>query len=180
MPQSELLIAIVRALEAAGIEYMATGSLASSLQGEPRATHDLDLAIDMPAAAARKLVEAFPPPGFYLDEAQVATALAERSTFNLIDVREGDKADFWLLTDEPFDCSRFARRRTEVFPGLHLKVSSPKTRSWPNSDGPSWPAEARSSSWTPCASMKCNTAFCLCPIWRSGRRNWMCGSCGSG
>ncbi|RPJ49717.1 MAG: hypothetical protein EHJ95_08365, partial [Methanobacteriota archaeon] len=61
MPQSELLIAIVRALDAAGIEYMTTGSLASSLQGEPRATHDLDLVIDLPAAAARKLVEAFPP-----------------------------------------------------------------------------------------------------------------------
>ena len=27
--------------------------------------------------------------------------------FNLIDLKEGDKVDFWLLTNETFDKSRF-------------------------------------------------------------------------
>jgi hypothetical protein len=36
--QQDLLITVVSILEAAGIEYMVTGSIASSLQGEPRLT----------------------------------------------------------------------------------------------------------------------------------------------
>ncbi len=44
MSQQELLIRAVQALTAAGINYMLTGSLASSLQGEPRLSHDIDLA----------------------------------------------------------------------------------------------------------------------------------------
>lgn len=46
--------------------------------------------------------------------------------FNLIDVKSGDKADFWILTDEPFDRSRFARKYEENVLGMTLKVSSPE------------------------------------------------------
>lgn len=46
--------------------------------------------------------------------------------FNLIDVSEGDKIDFWVLTDEPFDRSRFARRLTETILGTKVKVSAPE------------------------------------------------------
>ena len=46
--------------------------------------------------------------------------------FNLLDTDTGDKVDFWMLTDEPFDRSRFTRRRTEEVLGLKLSVSSPE------------------------------------------------------
>ena len=46
--------------------------------------------------------------------------------FSLLDVVEGDKMDFWLLTSDPFDVSRFARRRKEHALGLELLVSSPE------------------------------------------------------
>ena len=45
MSQPELLKRVVQALDAAGIDYMVTGSIVSSLQGEPRATHDIDIVI---------------------------------------------------------------------------------------------------------------------------------------
>ena len=36
--------------------------------------------------------------------------------FNLIDVVNGDKVDFWLLTETSFDQSRFSRReKTQLF-----------------------------------------------------------------
>lgn len=38
MSQQELLKTVVRTLEQLGIGYMVTGSIASSLQGEPRST----------------------------------------------------------------------------------------------------------------------------------------------
>ena len=34
--------------------------------------------------------------------------------------------DFWVLTDEPFDRSRFSRRREEDVWGIRLKVSAPE------------------------------------------------------
>ena len=51
MSQQELLRKVIRVLDGAGIEYMVTGSIASSLQGEPRTTHDVDLVVDIEKAA---------------------------------------------------------------------------------------------------------------------------------
>jgi hypothetical protein len=125
--QPELLKLVVRQLEAAGIDYMITGSVASSLQGEPRATHDIDVvvAIRAPAAAAG-LKAAFPEPDFYLDELAVRDAIDARGMFNLIDVHEGDKVDFWLLTEDAFDRARFDRRYVEQFEDARLMVSRPE------------------------------------------------------
>ena len=69
---------------------------------------------------------AFPSPEFYLDENSIRKALADRSMFNLIHVKEGDNVDFWMLTDEEFDRSRFSRRREELIFGTRLYVSSPE------------------------------------------------------
>jgi hypothetical protein len=116
-------------LEAAGIDYMITGSVASSLQGEPRATHDIDVvvAIRAPAAAAAASLKAeFPEPDFYLDETAVREAIVARGMFNLIDAREGDKVDFWLLTEDAFDHARFERRYVERFEDARLMVSRPE------------------------------------------------------
>ena len=46
--------------------------------------------------------------------------------FNLLAFAEGDKVDFWLLTSEPFDRSRFERRRIVDVSGMKLKVSTPE------------------------------------------------------
>ena len=129
MSQPELLKLVTRRLEAAGIDYMITGSVASSLQGEPRATHDIDVvvAIRAPAAAAAAGLKAeFPEPDFYLDETAVREAIVARGMFNLIDAREGDKVDFWLLTEDAFDHARFERRYVERFEDARLMVSRPE------------------------------------------------------
>jgi len=108
---------------------MITGSVASSLQGEPRASHDIDLvvAVRPPAVeTAARLKAAFPQPDFYLDEEAVREAIVARSLFNLIDTREGGKVDFWPLTDDDFDRARFARRYVEVFEGQRLFISRPE------------------------------------------------------
>ncbi len=126
MSQSELLKKTVAALEAAHTPYMLTGSFASSLQGEPRLSHDIDLVVAITPAAVASLVAAFPPPDYYLDETAIAEAIACSGQFNLLDVAGGDKVDFWLLTDDPFDQSRFARRYVEEFEGRPLHVSRPE------------------------------------------------------
>jgi len=46
--------------------------------------------------------------------------------FNLIDVSTGDKVDFWILSDSPFDLSRLQRRKRLNLSGALAWVSSPE------------------------------------------------------
>lgn len=126
MSQAELLKKTTAALDRLGAPFMLTGSLASSMQGEPRATHVVDLFVQLELGHVDPLLQAFPPPDYYLNESAVREAIAQRGMFNLLDVREGDKVDFWPLTDDAFDQSRFARRRPFVHDGVSIDVSSPE------------------------------------------------------
>ena len=126
MSQQELLKKLIKALEAAGIEYMVSGSLVSSLQGEPRSTHDIDVVVEVQKPKVHALVRAFPPPDYYLTEESILEAIEEQGMFNLMDVNSGDKVDFWILTEEPFDCSRFKRKYAEEMMGMRIMVSSPE------------------------------------------------------
>jgi hypothetical protein len=124
--QQELLKTVIQALDRAEIPYMITGSIVSSLQGEPRATHDIDIIVSIRKTRARVFVKAFPSPDFYVEEESILDAIDRRHMFSLLDVKEGGKVDFWILTDEPFDRSRFARRYPEEFMGLKMQVSRPE------------------------------------------------------
>jgi hypothetical protein len=124
--QQALLERVVAALEGAEIPYMLTGSLVSSLQGEPRATHDIDLVVDVRGDDARRLVGALDAPDLYLDGQAALEAVGRDSVFNLIQPATGDKVDFWPLTGEAFDRERFRRRRRIEALGLELWVSSPE------------------------------------------------------
>ena len=126
MSQQELLKTVVLALDGAGIDYMLTGSLVSSLQGEPRSTHDIDIVTTVPKNAMKDLVGAFKAPDFYLDVESIEHAIQSKSVFNLLDMRDGDKVDFWMLTSDPFDQSRFSRKIIEEISGTPVKVSSPE------------------------------------------------------
>ena len=113
MSQQELLKKVFQILEDIRVEYMMTGSTASSLQGEPRSTHDIDIVVSIQKSAVNALVAAFPPPDFYLDRNSVIDAIDRQGTFSLIDSKEGNRVDFWILTGEPFDKSRFSRKYIE-------------------------------------------------------------------
>jgi len=126
MAQRDLLIRVVEALGTSGVDYMVTGSLASSFHGEPRSTHDIDLVVDLHPGQVAQLAAAFPPPEYHLDPEALARATAQRGLACLLDVGEGDKVDFWMLTDDPFDRERFSRRRMEPLFGRTLAVSSPE------------------------------------------------------
>jgi hypothetical protein len=126
MSQQELLRRVVAALEAAGVQYMATGSIVSSAQGEPRSTHDIDLVVVLTPLAADYLAKEFPIPDFYLDPVSVKEAIKRNDMFNLLDSTGGDKVDFWMLRDHPFDQSRFARRYAENIAGIQVFVSRPE------------------------------------------------------
>lgn len=100
---------------------MVTGSIASSLHGEPRLTHDIDMIIDIEPRSADVFLQAFQPPTFYLSATAINDAIRNRSMFNLLDINSGNKVDFWILTPEAFDQSRFSRRQLQAVEGANQR-----------------------------------------------------------
>ena len=64
-PEEEALHAVAEALDALGVPYMVTGSVAASYHGRPRATHDTDVVIDPTPSQLDELVRRLSEGGFY-------------------------------------------------------------------------------------------------------------------
>ncbi len=124
MSQRELLIYLAETLERLEIPYMVTGSIASSLQGEPRSTHDIDLVVDIPRPRIGEFLSVFPAPRFFLQEHVVLDAIRSRRMFTVLDEESGYKVDFWPIGSGPFDVSRFARRTAINYDGQRVWTSS--------------------------------------------------------
>lgn len=120
------LLAVASALEAADADYLVGGSFASSLQGIPRSTQDVDLVAELRVAGIPAFVAALGD-GFYADSERIRDGVARRTSFNVIDQRNGFKADVYLTTDDAFGRSQFARRqRVEILPATSLPFASPE------------------------------------------------------
>lgn len=103
--------AVADALDASGIEYMLTGALAGVCYGISRSTLDVDFLVHMDATQVDALADALKEP-FWLDP-QSQFELHSAKTFRVIHVRKTPyQVDLFPLSDDPFDRSRFERRRT--------------------------------------------------------------------
>lgn len=117
MPQSELLKFVRQLLESLGVEYMLTGSMVSSAQGQPRMTYDIDFMVRLDQPAAARLSEAFDAAGFYVSAPAVSAAVARRGMFNVLQTSTGQKVDFYVLPEDDYEQTRFARRTPLVVDG---------------------------------------------------------------
>lgn len=105
---------------------MVTGSFASSLFGEPRATHDIDLVSALTEDRIDELVSQFAHPAYYLSRDAVLEAVVNGTMFNLLSIDEGDNVDFWMMTNEPFDQARFSRKIRKTIGGISVWISTPE------------------------------------------------------
>ena len=179
MSQQDLLTEVTLALQQQGIEFLLTGSHASSLQGEARSTHDIDLLVRLTLDDVDSLSKIFPPDRFYLSKSAMQEAIRAGRMFNVLETTTGERIDFWVLTDTAFDQSRFARRQTIQLPGLSLDVSSPEDTNLMKLGGVDGLEEAKSSFQTCCVSMSCRERSWTRNIYKSGRRNWELSSFGN-
>jgi hypothetical protein len=163
---------VVQVLDSHAIGYMITGSVASSLQGEPRATHDLDVVVAIRTEDAPVFLSHFGRPQFYLDEHAILEAIETGGKLHAINLEDGDKVDFCMLTGDAFEASRFARRGTVDAFGTSLNVSVQKTRSWQSFDGRSSPVVARRRSLMHYVCSKCRRTLWIGYISSSGLRHW--------
>jgi len=105
---------------------MLTGSLVSSIQGEPRATHDIDIAVTITRDRIEDFLTEYPPEDYYYDLEDALRAIESEGMFNILMIDTGDKVDIWAFTKSAFDQSRFARRQTINLFDMDVKVSSPE------------------------------------------------------
>ncbi|MEO6066680.1 MAG: nucleotidyl transferase AbiEii/AbiGii toxin family protein [Gemmatimonadota bacterium] len=124
MTVATLLRSAVAALDAAGVPFMLTGSLAAAYHGAGRATMDIDLVIDPTAPQLRALVRALTGTGTYLSSEAAEEALVHRTMFNVIDTTSGWKIDLIVRRDRAFSTTEFGRRRPAVYEGCALWVAS--------------------------------------------------------
>jgi hypothetical protein len=123
----DLALRVASALEANGGAYFVGGSLASSLQGEPRATNDIDLVITLPIGKIETFRQTLGS-DFEVDADMLRDALLHARTANAFYLPSVTKIDFFGRSYEPFDESEFSRRqRVQVRrDGTTLVIKSPE------------------------------------------------------
>ena len=123
--QEDFLKKLVAALNDAGIGYMFSGSLGSSIHGQPRATNDADIVIAPNETQLYTFVQSLGK-DYYVSLDAVRNALKHNSMFNIIDIRDSWKADFIICKKRIFSSEEFQRRQKVKMMGLDVWVVSPE------------------------------------------------------
>jgi hypothetical protein len=114
MQEHDLLKLFAAPLEAAHIEYVITGSVASILYAEPRLTHDVDMVVHLSMQDARRIPVIFPEKEYYCPPEEAILAEIKRpgpAQFNVIHHDSGFKADLFLHGNDPLHEWAFSNKR---------------------------------------------------------------------
>jgi hypothetical protein len=126
MPEANLFLIFTQRLNALGVAYMVSGSVAVIVYGEPRLTHDVNLIVVLAREQIARLLELFPPTEFYCpptDVIAVEAAREQRGHFNIIHEESGFKADIYLSGRDPLHAWGLARARRLEVEGQELVVA---------------------------------------------------------
>jgi hypothetical protein len=122
----EVALLVAKALERVGAQYFLGGSLASSVQGEPRATNDVDFVVDLSTAQVEPFARELGA-DFEVDAPSLLEAVQRRGSWNIFHLPSMTKVDLFLKQTGPFDDSEFSRRRLlKLAPDQELIVKSPE------------------------------------------------------
>jgi hypothetical protein len=106
---------MIEALEAAGVEYLIGGAIAEWAWGEPRATQDLDLVVNIPIKAVNKLSKELEKRDMLIPaEIILDNILEDRADIpiNVIHMHSGLKADLYPMREgDELRHSAFRRRQ---------------------------------------------------------------------
>ena len=106
---------VVKALDEIGAPYMIVGAFGGTIFGITRATHDIDIIVDLRETDYEALSQKFPLPRYYADPEMIKNSVEMGIMFNIIDSNEGYKADLVPLKREPDYQMAFDRRIRETF-----------------------------------------------------------------
>jgi hypothetical protein len=115
MDMLDFYIRVVKALDEIGAPYMIVGAFGGTIFGITRATHDIDIIVDLREKDFEALSQKFPLPRYYADPEMIKNSVEMGIMFNIIDSSEGIKADLVPLKREPEYQLAFNRRIRETF-----------------------------------------------------------------
>lgn len=115
MDMLDFYIRVVKALNEIGAPYMIVGAFGGTIYGITRATHDIDIIVDLQRQDCEALSQKFPLPRYYADPEMIKNSIEMGIMFNIIDSSEGIKADLVPLKREPDYQLAFDRRIRETF-----------------------------------------------------------------
>jgi hypothetical protein len=119
----------VERLNASGVRYMITGSVATITYGEVRHTNDVDIVLALAPGNVKKLVAKFPIEEFYCPPLEVLieeASRAERGHFNLLHHETGFRADCYIRSRDPLELWGFANRRCVELDGMPVWFAPPE------------------------------------------------------
>lgn len=126
MQPPDLISTFIAPLEQAGISYMITGSVASSLYGEARLTMDVDLVLQIHESELSSLQDLFPNPAFYLpplDLLILENRRENRAHFNILHMESGLKADCYPIGNQALQKFFFAKRNRREIGGMKIWIA---------------------------------------------------------
>lgn len=123
--QIDLLKKIVKEFKNSQIEYMISGSFASTLYGEVRATNDIDIVIDCTIGQLENFVESIES-NYYVSNEAAKEAFRRHSMFNVIDYSTGVKIDLIIRKKRAYSLEEFSRRRSIQFEDEEFLFVSPE------------------------------------------------------
>ena len=130
MQTGEIYFVFTERLESLGLDYVVTGSVASSSYGEPRFTHDIDLMLLLPIAAIDRFWQAFPADAFYCPPLEAIREEAGRGGsghFNLVHHETGFRAAVYVVDASGLPGWAFENhRKAELLPGRSLRMAPPE------------------------------------------------------
>lgn len=127
MEPTELLRQVGERLDRRGCARFVTGSVASTVFGEPRFTNDVDIVVRMDERQAALFAASFIGDEWYVSVEAAVDAARRRTMFNVIHVPSGLKADIIVAPDSPHDHARFSRVRRITMPdGRSEPFASPE------------------------------------------------------
>lgn len=103
---------VSRALDAMGVPWFLTGSIASSMHGIPRSTNDIDIVAALPPHASGEFAGRLGD-GYYADEDMIRTAFLRRQACNVIWLETMMKVAL-MPPRFDFDGDAMARRQRSV------------------------------------------------------------------
>ncbi|PIQ70193.1 hypothetical protein COS55_03860 [Candidatus Shapirobacteria bacterium CG03_land_8_20_14_0_80_40_19] len=126
--QEKLLKQISSFLEKSEIPYMITGAWSVIYYGRPRASHDIDFVVEINQKDIKKTLNAVKnlSEDFLIQADVIKEAVRNKDMFNILHLPTTLKLDFWLLTEDLFDKSRFSRKRRVKILDQFMEISSPE------------------------------------------------------
>lgn len=129
MQDPDLIAIFVAPLEAAGIPYLVSGSVATAIYGEPRNTLDIDLAVFPAAAQIGEFPLLFPDTDFYLPPLDVISLECRRTArghFNIIHHLTGLKADIYPSRNHPYLHWAMEHKQRVSTPIAEISIAPPE------------------------------------------------------